>query len=91
MYRTHSIYAVINDLKNIEVESTERTPKIPNEKFDLQVLDLIDRSLEEYISRHKPLNMFELAKIFQASLICYKKMTKKKKNPSNWKGNILRK
>ncbi|KAF9756148.1 hypothetical protein NGRA_3317, partial [Nosema granulosis] len=87
----NSLAEIIQNLDTLGVEDVENPPKIPAENLDHQILELIDFSIQDHLSRHKPSSMSEIAKLFQASQICYKRMTQKKKNPSTWKENIKKK
>ncbi|EQB60932.1 hypothetical protein NAPIS_ORF01495 [Vairimorpha apis BRL 01] len=56
----------IENSKKTNIEDAQRTRKIPSEKLDHQLLEILNRLVGEYVSTHRPKNMTEIARILQA-------------------------
>lgn len=67
------------------------TREISSLKVDPLKPDATVKAVEDYVGAHPPHDISEMARILQATQICYQEMTKRELKPSVWKERILKK
>ena len=81
----------LGNLKNIDVEKAPRTKKIPSDKQDSLVIDMINQAISEIFPEKVIKGWSDLAKILQASQLTYQAICTKSTIKSTWKENIQHK
>jgi hypothetical protein len=79
------------NLKTLNVEEVPRTKKIPSEKQDTIVIDLINQAIAEILPARKTETLSDIAKVLQAAQLTYQAINTKPSVKSNWSENIKRK
>ncbi|KAF9763469.1 hypothetical protein NGRA_1237, partial [Nosema granulosis] len=74
--------------KKRNVTDCKRTPKIPRDICDFEVIVIINRAIEDSLNIYPSSYLTDLAKIYQsAQEVCFE-ATKRTKEPSKWKEAI---
>jgi len=81
----------LGNLKTLKVEDFNRTKKIPYEKQDTMLIDLINQAIAEILPGREIDTWSDLAKILQASQLTYQAINSKPVSKSKWSENIQRK
>jgi hypothetical protein len=77
--------------KKRNVEDCRRTPKIPRDICDFEVIESINRAIDDSFTIYPSSQLTELAKIYQSAQEVYFDITRSKKEPSKWKEAIVTK
>ena len=83
-----SFLSKIKSISERKIEEFVRTHKIPYEKLDHSLLEILNRAVAEYTSNSAPKSMGDLARILQAVQECYQETKTKIRAPSPWKASI---
>ncbi|KAF9761546.1 hypothetical protein NGRA_2570 [Nosema granulosis] len=79
----NSFSFIFKEIKDKNIIGVERKPKISTEYADYQVLDFINKTLEEYLSRCDILPMSKIAQLLKHhSFVTISFEIKKKNHPS---------
>lgn len=83
-----SLSTKVSLLAGQEVRGAVRTRKIPSDRVDWRILDLVKRAVAEIVDSSAPRTMTAVAKILQAAQVCYEEALPLKAR-SPWRQSIL--
>ena len=78
----------LKEAQGRDIEDAERTPKVPSDRIDLNVLEALNGVVGEHITENSPCNMEDATRILQAVQAAYKECTAKERKPSSWVASI---